>query len=71
MALKADRLLYIAVIFAIIGILLFVMGPYLPIPSIIPLTLALICFIIVIVTVILALRTYQRGYVQSQGREVF
>ncbi len=71
MALKADRLVYLAVAFSIIGIILLVAGPYLPIPSIIPLAIGSICFIIVIVTAILALCTYQRGFAQSYGREAF
>ena len=71
MALKADRLVYLAIAFAIIGILLYIAGPYLPLPEIISFAIASICFILVIITAILAMCTYQRGYAQSRGREVF
>lgn len=71
MKLKPDTLVYLAVIFAIIGIILFVGGSYLPIPAIITFSIAAICFIIVLVTTILALCTYQREYAQSHGREFF
>jgi tellurite resistance protein TehA-like permease len=71
MTLKADRLLYTAVAFVIIGLILYIAGPYLPIPPIIPLAIASICFVIVIITVILALCNYQRDYAQSRGRDFF
>jgi hypothetical protein len=71
MELKPNTLVYLAVIFAIIGIILFIGGSYLPVPAIIPLSIAIICFIIVLATAILALCTYQRGYAQSRGREFF
>ncbi len=71
MELNADRLVAIAVIFAIIGMIFLIAGPYLPILEIIPLIIGSICFIVVIVTAILALCTYQRGYAKSYGREVF
>ncbi|MFX1576114.1 MAG: hypothetical protein ACFFCF_02970 [Promethearchaeota archaeon] len=71
MQLRADKLLYIAVVFLIIGIILFVTGSSLPIPAIIIFSLASICFIIGFIIVILALCSYQRDYAQSRGREVF
>ena len=71
MALKADQLVYLAIAFAIIGIILYLAGPYLPIPPIIPFVIASICFILVIISAILAMCTYQRGYAQSRGREIF
>jgi hypothetical protein len=71
MNLKPNQLIYTAVAFAIIGIILFIAGPYLPVPAIIILIIASICFGIVIVAAILAMCTYQRGYAKSRGREFF
>jgi len=71
MKLNPSQLIYVAVAFAIIGIIIFIAGPFLPLPAIITLTIASICFVIVIVATILAMCTYQRGYAQSRGREVF
>ncbi len=71
MELKSTNLVYLAVFFAIIGIIVFIGGSYLPIPAIIPFTIAVFCFIIVFVTVILALCINQRDYAQSRGRAIF
>jgi membrane protein implicated in regulation of membrane protease activity len=71
MELRSDSLLYIAIAFAIIGIILLMGGSYLPVPAIIPLSIAILCFVIVLVTAILALWTYQREYAKSRGRELF
>jgi hypothetical protein len=71
MALKADRLLFIGIICIVTGIVVFIIGPFLFIPAIIPLTVASILFLVAIITVILALCNYQRGYAQSRGRDVF
>ncbi|MFX1317704.1 MAG: hypothetical protein ACFE9D_08010 [Promethearchaeota archaeon] len=71
MKLNPSQLIYIAVAFAIIGIILFITGPFLPLPPVITFAIVSICFIIVIVAAILAMCTYQSDYAQSRGREVF
>jgi hypothetical protein len=71
MELKSTTLVYLAAVFAIIGIIVFIGGSYLPIPAIVPFSIGVICFIIVFITVILALCTYQRDYALSRGREIF
>jgi hypothetical protein len=71
MELKPATLVYLAVAFAFIGIIVFIGGSYLPIPAIVSFSIGVICFIIVFVTIILALCTYQRDYAQSRGREFF
>lgn len=71
MLFKADRLLFIGILCLIIGLIIFIVGPYIPIPSIIPLAVASLMFIIAIITVLLAICNYQRGYARSRGRDVF
>ena len=67
MASNAAKLVYIAIIFAIVGSLILLVGPFLPFPSLIVLIIGYLCFGIVIITVIFALYFNQRDQVKSQS----
>lgn len=60
MASKVMSYIYVAVVFAIIGSIILIAGPSLPLPSLIPLAIGMVCFFIVIVTLIAALCLHQR-----------